>query len=170
MSATSKDVFGKLFYEICSKRYCMGLAEYKNYIKTIGNIMGVDNTVDTNIGKWSLALVKNDTSKNDDYCPIEPYTKIKKHEKKIILENFEKDWKDYNLIVKMNKAIENTKEKEKFNLIFKGGEYFLQKASENNNNGFTIIKIDTENASETEHKYSFSVIDYFKSHIDEVGN
>ena len=162
MSATSENVFEKLFYEICSKRYCMGLDEYKNYINTIGKLMSDERISTDTIDNWSLALKRNNDKNNE--CPIDLYTKIKKHEKKIILEDFENDWNNYHLIVKMDDVIDDIVDK-KFNLIFKGGKYFLQKAS-----GEKGFEIKEETKTETETKYSFSVIDYFESHIHEVKN
>ena len=157
MSATSENVFEKLFYEICSKRYCMGLDEYKNYINTIGKLMSDEPISTDTIDNWSLALKRNNDKNNE--CPIDLYTKIKKHEKKIILEDFENDWNDYQLIVKMDEPIMDISGN--FNLIFKGGKYFLQEASEKKK-GFEINKTETEN------KYSFSVKKYFESHIEKL--
>ena len=157
MSATSENVFEKLFYEICSKRYCMGLDEYKNYINTIGKLMSDEPISTDTIDNWSLALKRNNDKNNE--CPIDLYTKIKKHEKKIILEDFENDWNDYQLIVKMDETIMDISGN--FNLIFKGGKYFLQKVS-NGKGVFNITKTESEN------KYSFSVKKYFESHIKEL--
>jgi len=161
MYITSESVFKRLFYEICDKHSSIGLKDIKTDMEVLSNVIEsvfkrkiLNKSLEIS-DKWTLVLQLPGEEKN--YIPIKQFSKLSRKRDKIILEDFDNDWKGYKLIIKEDKFTKNDNfdSNDTYNLkVNKNDDYILDQ----DRYGFNVTKMKDGN-------FSFDVKDYFMANI-----